>query len=629
MGFGAAGYLPLVALAAVPLIIHILSRLRLRRAEFPSLLLLASVQRERFSWLRLKELLLLLLRTLALLFLLLALTRPFLRVRLPGLGRAGDVVLLIDDSYSMGYGGCWQRAQAAARWVLSGMGSGQRAVVLTASSKVLGRKEDGDWRSGRAWLGRVDSLQPSHAAAGLLPVLEQVSGWQDVEVIVITDRQRRALGDTWRVPVGRQVTLVDVGSESFDNAGVTRVLMEPRFALAGRPVRFRAELANYGAVAVTRTVALHVGERSEEKVVGIPARGSVVVEFETSYQESVPTVARVELLTDSLVADDRRWRAVTPLRQVRTLVVQSPAVPARYIVSALGDDSAALFDLTVVNSAELGRQDLSRYGIVVVTDAAALAAADWARLRFGVESGVGLLVFAGTAPEDSLAGQGLVSFAGTVRSAGFATITEWDTLHPALELLRGPDLTSARIFAHARVRIGAGRVLARLSDGEPFLVQSATGSVMVLAAAPVPEGTDLVYKAAFVPLLHRTLAWLASADLAAEYLVGDTIRAVIAGDEAAVTGPSRRYAVEPQWVGGRAEILFDRTDEPGPYQFGNRLLAVNVLAEEGNLERASAAELAKRNFLVRTGIEQGASDLTVLLLYLAALAWALELLLLL
>ena len=82
MGFLAPSLLPLAALAAIPIAIHILSRLRLKRADFPSLLLLTTARRERFSWLRLKELLLLIFRTLALLGLLLALgERPDCRAR--------------------------------------------------------------------------------------------------------------------------------------------------------------------------------------------------------------------------------------------------------------------------------------------------------------------------------------------------------------------------------------------------------------------------------------------------------------------------------------------------------------------------------------------------------------------
>ncbi|MEO0005537.1 MAG: BatA domain-containing protein, partial [candidate division WOR-3 bacterium] len=84
MRFFSPQFFWLLPLAAIPFIIHLLSRLRLRRKDFPSLLLLQTVRRERFSWLRLKEIILLVLRTLTLLLLLFALTRPYLPVRSPG-----------------------------------------------------------------------------------------------------------------------------------------------------------------------------------------------------------------------------------------------------------------------------------------------------------------------------------------------------------------------------------------------------------------------------------------------------------------------------------------------------------------------------------------------------------------
>jgi len=136
MGFSAPGLLPFAALAAIPVVIHILSRLRLKRAEFPSLLLLTTAKHERFSWLRLKELLLLIFRTLALLGLLLALARPFVRHRLPGLGRANDLIVVLDDSYSMSKPSQWQRALAVARELLNSLGPGRRAALIVSSEQL-------------------------------------------------------------------------------------------------------------------------------------------------------------------------------------------------------------------------------------------------------------------------------------------------------------------------------------------------------------------------------------------------------------------------------------------------------------------------------------------------------------
>jgi hypothetical protein len=629
MGFGAGALLPFVALAAIPLLIHILSRLRLQRAQFPSLLLLENVRRERFSWLRLKELLLLILRTLALLALLLALTRPFIRLRLPGLGRAGDVVVVLDDSYSMRYGSRWLRATAALRGLLAGMGTGQRAVLLRSSDRAAVR----DWEKPDWILRRVDSLAPTWTAAVLEPSLRRATALareRGAEVVVVTDLQARALPDTLQPRAGTRVVLIDVGDDRAENAGITGVATVDRFPLAGRPVRMKAELANRSRAAATRTAVLALGTRREEKVVALPGQARQPVEFELAYSDTAPVAARFELRSDSLAADDGRWLAVTLLARVRVLVVQSAAVPARYVIDALGQDSLARFALTVVSSAELGRTDLQRFGVAVITDAAALSRADWTRLAFHIQSGGAALLMAGAAPEDSNAGQGLVRFLGTARPAGFVSAAFVDTTHPALDVLGRQGLAQARFYSHARLAAGAGRVLAGLVDGDPLVVEPGGGRLMVWAFAPVPEQTDLVYKAAFVPFLHRSLVYLAGSQTRTDYLVGDTVRMMLdSGGAVAIDGPDRKYLVQPVATRGRPELVFAGTDEPGCYRVGQRLFAVNVDADEGELERADPGRLARLGYEVRrTGTGQD-SDLTQLLLFLAAGAFALELLLLL
>lgn len=633
MGFGAVGLLPLIGLAAIPLIIHILSRLRLQKVAFPSLLLLASVRRERFSWLRLKELLLLILRTLALLFLLLAASRPYAKFRLPGAGRAGDVVVILDDSYSMSCGDRWQRATGVTRSLLRGMAAGQRARLLVASN--AGAEGQGEWQKPERALARLDSLEPSHTGAVLEPALRvaaQAAQGAQAGVIVVTDLQARALPDTWRPTRGTRFLLLDVGSDGFDNAGIEKTYTAERFPLAGRPARIKADLANYGAGEATRTAVLSFGSRREEKVVSIPARGRVTVEFETAYVDTAPGIVKVELRSDSLEVDDTRWLAVTPLRRVRTLVVQSAAVPARFLVDALGMDSTALFQLNVIDVAGFGRVDARDYGLVVITDAAALGRADWARLGFVLQARGAALLMAGTAPADPEAGQGLVRFLGQSGGAnrGFVSVTELDSTHPALELLRQKDFADARFFAHARFDPAAGRVIARLVDGDPLMFEAADGRLLVWAFAPVPVQTDLVYKATFVPLLHRTMASLASLRLRTGYLVGDTIRMSVDGaGPVEVVTPDLSYQVEPGAGKGRPEVVFTHTETPGAYAVGGQPVAVNVLAAEGDLTRVPAKRLAELGYDVRSDVGKGGSDLTQASLWLAALAFALEMLLLL
>ena len=638
MGFLAPSLLPLAALAAIPVVIHILSRLRLKRVDFPSLLLLTTAKRERFSWLKLKELLLLIFRTLVLLALLLALARPFVRHRLPGLGRANDLIVIIDDSYSMGRPWQWQQAITVARELIASVGPGRRVALATASDQLP--VSSLQWQTPSKLLPTLDSLKPSYSAATLEPALKravELAKPAHAEVAVVTDLQARAIPSNWQPPADVPVLLISVAASDGDNEGVARLYTEDRFPVAGRATRIKADFANYGSHPATRTTVLTLDDRREEQAITLKPHSSASVTFEAALADSGYHVAKVELRSDSLEADNTRWLAVYQPRRLSVLVVESPAVPAKYLADALGSDSSSVFSLTTISATEFGRYDPRRFATVVVTDAAALNRPDWTRLGFFLQSGGSALVMFGNPPSDSSLLAGRIRFLGLSRPAGFVSVASVDTTHPVLEILSTADLSATRFFAHARLAPSAGRVLARLTDGEPLMLVSEDGRLVTWAFTAEPEFTDLVFKAAFVPLLHRTLLYLASGGLHSDYLAGDTIRAPVAGSgPVTVSTPYGRILQTPEPGTGSPEVVIARTGQPGTYRVGDRPYAVNVLAAEGDLTLASADALKKLGYQVLSAsdnqqspiVNRQSSDLSPLLLWLAALAFAAELLLL-
>jgi hypothetical protein len=319
------------------------------------------------------------------------------------------------------------------------------------------------------------------------------------------------------------------------------------------------------------------------------------------------------------------------------LIVESPTAPARYLADALGTDSSSVFGLTTIPATEFGRYDPRRFATVVITDAAALSRSDWTRLGFYLQSGGSALVMLGSPPSDSSLLGGRIRFRGLSRPTGFVSVASVDTTHPVLEILNTADLSAARFFVHARLDPGAGRVIARLSDGEPLMLDSEGGRLITWAFTAEPEFTDLVFKAAFVPLLHRTLLYLASAPLRSEYVVGDTIRAPVPGSgPVTVTTPGGRVVAMPDPGTGRPEVVLTQTGKPGIYRIADRPYAVNVLAAEGDLAQTPADALRKQGYQVWSAYgsrnsqlaTRNSSDLTPALLWLAAIAFAAELLLL-
>ena len=110
-----------LAAAAIPILIHLLNLRKLRTIEFSSLAFLKDLQKSSIRRLKLRQILLLVLRTLLVLAIVIAFARPTLRGSMMGLpaGKASAaMVIVLDDSPSMGLrnerGTLFAQAQEAA-----------------------------------------------------------------------------------------------------------------------------------------------------------------------------------------------------------------------------------------------------------------------------------------------------------------------------------------------------------------------------------------------------------------------------------------------------------------------------------------------------------------------------------
>jgi len=107
MPFLAPGLLGFLALASVPVIIHLLNRRRFQRIDWAPMKYLKLTIKTNRRRLRIEQLILLILRTLAIVVLICAIARPVLSATgigawLSGRSRMSRVIVL-DDSLSMGY----------------------------------------------------------------------------------------------------------------------------------------------------------------------------------------------------------------------------------------------------------------------------------------------------------------------------------------------------------------------------------------------------------------------------------------------------------------------------------------------------------------------------------------------
>lgn len=309
----------LLAVALVPLLVHLFARSRPREKDFSSLFLLKQVIQHHIRMRRPKDWLLLLLRTLAVLCLAAAFLLPYFSgSRLEEQGNR-SVILVVDRSASMaaadGQESRIGKAGMAAGRILEGLKPGDlvNLVWLDAVPSPLFREPSPSRDMAARELRRIHSHgEAGNPAAALALAVEQAgktASTRPTSIYIISDFQASNWKKSdWKAMLPRDLAVqcVSVADDPMPpNTAVTALKAMPATVLPGQSVEIQAVLSNFGSQPVRTTAHLEAGALRASRAAEIPAGGSVTV----SFQGDVPPAAdewpiAVTLDNDAFPADD-------------------------------------------------------------------------------------------------------------------------------------------------------------------------------------------------------------------------------------------------------------------------------------------------------------------------------------
>ncbi|MCY4121988.1 MAG: BatA domain-containing protein, partial [Acidobacteria bacterium] len=261
MGLLAPLFLLGLATVAVPVILHMIQRERKEEVEFPSLMFLRKVPYRSFRRQRIRHWFLLLLRCAALLLLLFAFARPFIRAAALAAVTDGarEVVVLLDQSYSMSYEDRWENAQALATDTIDALDPGDRAtVILFDGGARTGPRSTTDRASLRSQIANAEVGSGTTRFGPALQLAEGIFEASDLprlEAVLISDFQRAGVESAVgvRFPQGTVLTPIPVGEEDTteDNVSVAGVLFEREYFSGRERIQVAARLTIRGPNAIT------------------------------------------------------------------------------------------------------------------------------------------------------------------------------------------------------------------------------------------------------------------------------------------------------------------------------------------------------------------------------------------
>jgi len=616
----------------IPLIIHLLSKRRVKVVEFSSLRYLKAMQRRQVRRLKIRQWLLLLLRMLIILAAVMAFARPTTKSDLVGSHAAVSAVVLFDNSASMNRyvadGNLFEIARQRTGELLETFGQSDQ-VSLIPLGNLSGAGEELAFGSATVALKKLELLKINYARAELETALEiaveLLDGTQNLnrEIYLITDRQKKSLPEkTLLKDIEAEVYIVDLPLEENDNCGLTAVDFGGQLIQPGYNFNLVATVKNYGLEKKGDILAsLFIDDkRVSQTDFEVDAESETEVRFTQAVSRTGFHSGFVEIADDKYMPDNRYYFSFSIPERFNLLVINGDYAGAYMALALVPDNTLGRFwSVKEALPEDLSGVDFDDYDVIFLAGAPELNANFVNRLKSFVRRGKALWVTYGAATDIDYFNNNWANITGVVyhepapkvfSRAGYYTLQSIEMSHPVFSVYgfeenKPPEI---KFYSLPKMSLKEGvRTLIRFSGDRPALVETTFGSGKVLTfTGPMsPEYSDFTGHAFFVPFVSRMAEYLASdlSSLELHLYTGNQITRSLslAGSIAypvELTAPdSSRYNIPPEEDQGALVVKAAPTDLPGIYHIryqGREIdrFAVNIDPAENNLAEADRDQFA-------------------------------------
>jgi hypothetical protein len=560
-----------------PLLIHLFNRQKVKKVYFSSLLFLRSLEKTRMRRVKIKEYLLLIIRSLIILLVVLAFARPAIRggfASKVGAHAKTSTVILLDNSYSMRYetkdGSLFDLAKKKAQKIISQLKEGDEAsLVLFASEPFL--TMDRPTYDFKNLLAKLDESLPSYQTSDIGQALKKAfeilkdSKNLNQEIYLISDMDKSGWSyGSWgyftdgSLPSSEKrkakLYLLDISPEKKENLSIEKIGFGNQLIEKGKPFQIKAQVANFTSQPVqSLLVGLYLdGRRVSQTDIDIERGGKATVEFVQTVEDAGFHTGFFEITDDNLMIDNRRFFAFKIPERIEVLLVgerQRDTYNLKLALNPQPENGSGM----VVGEADrnsLALVDLNKYKVIIFSNLSKLSDVELTNLERFVKGGGGVLFILGSNIDPEFYTQQIVKrffdlplelpLTPTKNVGGFFSLEKIDWDHPIFQVYQNvvgsdqgaglppkegdklPQIKFSSIFELPQSK--NVKVISRFNLGKPALIEKNLGSgkVLLFATSLEEEESDLVIHPFFVPFVNRTVEYLASdlSRLSEDFLVG-------------------------------------------------------------------------------------------------------------
>jgi hypothetical protein len=505
---------------AIPIIIHLFSFRRYRKVLFTNVRFLKEVKEETSSRRKLKNLLVLAARCLAVIGMVLAFAQPFLPQQDKVLQGERAVSVFVDNSFSMNALSqdvpLFEKAKQRAREIVEAYAPDDRFQILTndfeGRHQRLVSKEDA--------LALIDEIKPSPASRDLSKVMSRQQQALNMGKApnkisyVLSDFQKNVSDIPNYKDTAMQVNLIPLQAVQEKNISIDSVWFEAPVQVLNQTSQLVVKVRNFSTEAA-ENVRLSLNHNGQDKPVGtfnIPAKSTAtdtvnITILNTGWHDATLT------LTDYPVQfDDAFHFSFYVAEQINVLTINDN-LPNKYINSAFA--GLPYFKVTNQNSKALDYSKLSQYQLIVLNEVSSVSSGLAGELSSYAKNGGNVLLFPNGAANataykplmNAFAANEFTGFDGAER--GVSNVNTEEFIFNQVFANRNDNLKLPSTKGNFKLSNIAGRSEERLltyRDGTTFLAKyPAEKGNFYVSAAPLDERYSNLAKNGeiFVPMLYK------------------------------------------------------------------------------------------------------------------------------
>lgn len=620
MNFLNPGFLFALFAVAIPVIIHLFNFRKFKRVYFSNVAFLKEVKEQNSSREKLKNLLILAARILALVFLVLAFARPYLTTN-ARVNQANDnvVSIYLDNSYSMGAvnkeGSLLDEAKRRAKEIVKAYRPNDRFQLLTNDFEGKHQR----LMNADEFLQAIDEVKISAVGRNLQQVINRqqavFNGKSNRLAYIISDFQRNFVGENpLQKDKATDLALIKLSANELPNIAVDSVWLLSPVHQPGASEKLVVRLKNYGNEEA-KNVPLKLTINQQQKAVGsvnVAANATVIDTLSYSGLSLGWQKATLGIKDFPLTFDDELYFSF-PVNAHQQILSINGATTAKYVEALFNADS--YFKLTSVSENNINYTAFSNFSLIVLNGVSNLSSGLAQELKKYTDNGGTVVVFPNTSTEigatsSFLNALGLPSVSGVTTEP--IKVSQVELKHPLFKDVfetspKQIDLpTVNRYFTYAEQSKVNKENLMLLPANKTFLARYVMGAGQVFLAASGLDERDGNFSKhpLLVPLMYK-IAFSSARDFPLFYTLGQhnvvTLPEVRLGANQSLKIMADGFEVIPdvsRQNGKSLLYLADQLKQPGFYTVkkGDSVLAEVAFNDnrlESDMKYSTQADLEK------------------------------------